>query len=172
MLRRTQQRLSCGVNTLALVLVFGVVIVHVLHRRSAANVGPGDDQNVVFWFEAGGLQRREASLHTRMSQNCFVLLDDTNTLLLPQLLNIQATLLPAASLLRAGTALLLHCLFIPQVELWIYCIARRNAVECYASSGTSDRLLGLSPSLHSTLQATAAAPTAARCVSWMNRCLI
>ncbi|KAF6257225.1 hypothetical protein COO60DRAFT_31260 [Scenedesmus sp. NREL 46B-D3] len=53
MLRRTQQRLSCGVNTLALVLVFGVVIVHVLHRRSAANVGPGDDQNVVFWFEAG-----------------------------------------------------------------------------------------------------------------------
>jgi hypothetical protein len=55
MLRRTQQRLSCGANTLALALVFGVVILHVLHRRSAANVGPGDDQNVVFWFEAGGL---------------------------------------------------------------------------------------------------------------------
>ncbi|WIA44125.1 hypothetical protein OEZ86_010467 [Tetradesmus obliquus] len=53
MLRRTQQRLSCGANTLALALVFGVVILHVLHRRSAANVGPGDDQNVVFWFEAG-----------------------------------------------------------------------------------------------------------------------
>jgi hypothetical protein len=64
MLRRTQQRLSCGANTLALVLVFGVVILHVLHRRSAANVGPGDDQNVVFWFEAGGLHGQKWLLET------------------------------------------------------------------------------------------------------------
>lgn len=53
LLRRKVQRIACAANTLAYVLVFGVVIIHVLHRRDAANVGPGDDQDVVFWFEAG-----------------------------------------------------------------------------------------------------------------------
>lgn len=52
MLRKKIQRLACAANTFAYVLVFGVVVIHVLHRRTAANVGPGE-HNVVFWFEAG-----------------------------------------------------------------------------------------------------------------------
>lgn len=105
MLRRTQQRLSCGANTLALVLVFGVVIIHVLHRKSAANVGPGDDQNVVFWFEAGGQCSGQGSYEATVY---FYILPDVKAnqgwTFYGSCCHFQATLPPVASLLHSGTA--------------------------------------------------------------------
>lgn len=49
MLRRKIQRASFITNVLGCVVLFGVVIAHVVHRYSAANVSGADDGDVTFW---------------------------------------------------------------------------------------------------------------------------